>query len=261
MQQQIDEQMLTAYVVGELSAEERSLVEKHLGENEEARRMVKEIRGTTGAINSVFGAEPPIEYERVMRIPVERRNWLRIGVAVAACAAIGVASIRLLSKSSSEVTTRQNNESRQTIVRQGVQPGQMPVIVVPTESIPSRGNDDVNLVVDSVSQSKREKMVKLGGVLSLAPLGTTQQSPTTMPTITILAPGASSYDPKTNTITVQMKDGKSVRMKMLLNQLNQYPAPSRGAEDPIQVEPGVSAAPYSPGPSSDRDQPTTQESH
>ena len=91
-----EEARLTAYVLGELDADETKAVDKHLEQSAEARASLKEIEATAALLSAEFLKEPPLSLheEQVTAITASRkkekisRGHFMPLLAVAACACL-----------------------------------------------------------------------------------------------------------------------------------------------------------------------------
>src|SRR5438552_16824357 len=100
-----DDPILTAYALDELTGAQRSTVEARLRDSLEARQSIDEIQQTTSLLREGFAQERPLSLTedrrelirntaeascKVVRLPVQARAGLWLGLAAAACLALGL---------------------------------------------------------------------------------------------------------------------------------------------------------------------------
>ena len=115
----------TAYVLDELSADERCVIAQELAESADARQLVAEIRETTGLLAGELQGEPVFQLAADQRAAIEelagekvsvamrpKRRWRRLSLSLAVAAtlllAVGVLLVPSI-KMSREVARRNSN--------------------------------------------------------------------------------------------------------------------------------------------------------
>ncbi len=97
-----DLELLSAYIDGQLSAEERRAVERRLGEEAELRQAYEELRATVQALRDLEPLRPPRSFTldpakaAAQRPPVARLGWGRLLQAVGVFASVLIVAIGAL---------------------------------------------------------------------------------------------------------------------------------------------------------------------